>query len=157
MRIQIGSANNTNNPGGKKGKTNIPPHPGLIKKKLTRTMLNNFNCWILHGKSCRNYTKGQLDIEYHILDGMSVSNRNFVIEIKWPPFWIRHFQNHFLVWPLCHFDKWLNFSPGSIIFPRGPINNTVELVQIMVWCGTGDRSLSEVMMTRLTDVSSNSK
>ena len=42
------------------------------------------------------------------------------------------------------FDTKLNF-------PQGPINNTAALVQIMAWRATGDRSLFEVMMTRLTD------
>ena len=33
--------------------------------------------------------------------------------------------------------------------PRGPINNIASLVQIMSWCGPGDKPLFEPMMVRL--------
>ena len=36
-------------------------------------------------------------------------------------------------------------------FPKGPIDNNPALVQIMAWCHTGDKPLSETMLTRFTD------
>ena len=35
--------------------------------------------------------------------------------------------------------------------PKGPIDNDLALVQIMVWCWIGDNPLSEPMLTRFTD------
>ena len=35
--------------------------------------------------------------------------------------------------------------------PRGLINNIPSLVQIMAWCRSGDKSLSEPMMVKFTD------
>ena len=35
--------------------------------------------------------------------------------------------------------------------PKGPINNTPALVQIMAWRRTGDKPFSEPMMTQLND------
>ena len=35
--------------------------------------------------------------------------------------------------------------------PKGPINNIPALVQIMAWRRTGDKPLSEQMMTQLND------
>ena len=35
--------------------------------------------------------------------------------------------------------------------PKGPINNTPALVQIMAWPRTGDKPLSEPMMTQFND------
>ena len=35
--------------------------------------------------------------------------------------------------------------------PEGPINNIPALVQIMAWRRSGDKPLSESMMTRFTD------
>ena len=35
--------------------------------------------------------------------------------------------------------------------PKGPINNIPALVQVMAWCRTGDKPLSELMMTQFND------
>ena len=35
--------------------------------------------------------------------------------------------------------------------PRGPINNIPALVQIMAWCWSGDKPLSESLMAWFTD------
>ena len=35
--------------------------------------------------------------------------------------------------------------------PKGPINNIPALVQIMAWRRTGDKALSEPMMTQFND------
>ena len=39
----------------------------------------------------------------------------------------------------------LNFAPN------GPINNIPTLVQKMVWCGPGNKPLSEQIVTQFTD------
>ena len=35
--------------------------------------------------------------------------------------------------------------------PRSPIDNKPALVQVMAWCRTGDKPLSEPMMAQFTD------
>ena len=60
-------------------------------------------------------------------------------ETKWPPFSRRHFQIHFREWKCINFDK-----KNSLKFvPKGSINNIPALVQIMAWCRSGDKPLSE--------------
>ena len=42
--------------------------------------------------------------------------------------------------------------PISLKFiPKGPIDNKSSLVQVMAWCQTGNKPLSEPMMTQFTD------
>ena len=36
--------------------------------------------------------------------------------------------------------------------PRGPIDNNPALIKIMGWCQIGDEPLSELMLTRFTDI-----
>ena len=56
----------------------------------------------------------------------------------------QHFQMHLLVW------KCINLIKISLKFiPKGPFNNTPALVQIMAWCQTGNKPLSEPMMVSL--------
>ena len=65
-------------------------------------------------------------------------------ETKWPPFRRWHFHMHFLE---C---KGMNFNSISLKFvPRGQINNTPALVQIMAWLQPGDNPLPEPMMFSL--------
>ena len=62
-------------------------------------------------------------------------------ETKWPTFCSRYFQTHFLEWKL------LILIQISLKFvPRGPLSNNPALVQIMAWCRTGDKPLSEPKM-----------
>ena len=35
--------------------------------------------------------------------------------------------------------------------PKGPINNSTALVQVMAWRQTGDKPLSEPMLTQFTE------
>ena len=66
------------------------------------------------------------------------------VETKWQPFRRRPFQTHFLEW------NCLNSMNISLKFvPKGQINNIPALVQIMAWCRTDDKPLSEPMMVRL--------
>ena len=55
-------------------------------------------------------------------------------ETKWPPFCRRHFQIHFLLWKLLHFDS--NFT-------NGPIKNHPALVLVTVWQWATTKPLSE--------------
>ena len=54
--------------------------------------------------------------------------------------------------------QWVNLTVRIFIrislkfVPKGPINNKSALVQIMAWCRSGDKPLSEPMMVYLTDV-----
>ena len=51
----------------------------------------------------------------------------------------------------------LNENDGILIplslkfIPRSPINNKPALVQVMAWRQTGDKPLSEPMLTQFTD------
>ena len=47
------------------------------------------------------------------------------------------------------FCIWIRISPQFV--PMGPINNIPALVQIVVWHRSGDKPLSEPMLTRFTD------
>ena len=63
---------------------------------------------------------------------------------KWTPFRRQHFQMHFLEW------KFLNFDSNFTEVPKCPIDNKWALVQIMSRCQTGDKPLSEPMLTQFT-------
>ena len=43
----------------------------------------------------------------------------------------------------------IQFSPKLV--SAGSIDNKAALVQVMAWCGTGDESLAEPMLTQFTD------
>ena len=65
---------------------------------------------------------------------------------KWPPFTRRHFQMHFHEW------KALYLIRISLKFvPNGPINNIPALIQIMARRQSGDKPLSQSMLTQFTD------
>ena len=64
-------------------------------------------------------------------------------ETKWPPFSWR-FQVHFLEWKFMNFH-W-NFTEVCL---KGPINTIPALVQIMAWCRSCAKTLSEPMMVSL--------
>ena len=46
--------------------------------------------------------------------------------------------------------KMLEFRISLKFVPKGPINNILALVQIMAWCPSGDKPLSEPMMVSLS-------
>ena len=51
-----------------------------------------------------------------------------------------------------HFSWWYQWVPIKILLkfvPKGPINNILELVQIMAWCWSGGKPLSEPVMVSL--------
>ena len=53
--------------------------------------------------------------------------------------------NQFPLWKLLYFYILLKFVP------RGPIENIPALVQIMVWCRSGDKPSSEPAMAKFKD------
>ena len=55
----------------------------------------------------------------------------------------RHFQNAFPQMKMNFDEDFTGFGP------KGPINNTPALVQIMAWCRPGGKPLSEPMMVSL--------
>ena len=62
-------------------------------------------------------------------------------ETKWLPYCRQHFQSDFLIWELFLVDQvTLKYDP------MGSINNKLELVQIMAWCWTGNKPLSEPVL-----------
>ena len=54
----------------------------------------------------------------------------------------RHFQMHFYQWHILYFDS--NFTKFVL---KGPIDNKLALVQVMAWQWSGDKPLSETMVT----------
>ena len=46
-------------------------------------------------------------------------------------------------------NVWISIKLSLKFVPKGPINNIPALVQIMAWCRSGDKPLSEPMMVSL--------
>ena len=61
---------------------------------------------------------------------------------KWQPFRRRHFQMHFHEWQIKISLKFI---------PKGPIDNKSSFVEVMAWRRTGDKPLTEPMLTQFTD------
>ena len=67
--------------------------------------------------------------------------------MKWPSFHKRHFQIY------SHNEKCCILIRISWKFvPKGLIDNKSALVQVMAWCQTSDRPLSEPMLSQFTDI-----
>ena len=58
----------------------------------------------------------------------------------------RHFKRIFL-----NENVWILINISLKFVPKGPINNISALIQIMAWRLTGDKPLSEPMMTQFND------
>ena len=50
-----------------------------------------------------------------------------------------------------HENQFILFQISVTFVANGPINDKPALVQIMAWCQTGDKPLSEPMIALLTD------
>ena len=61
----------------------------------------------------------------------------------------RHFPDDIFKWIFLNENVWILTNILLKFVPRGPINNTPTLVQIMAWRRPGDKPLSETMMARL--------
>ena len=48
--------------------------------------------------------------------------------------------------------KLFYFNSNLMKFPKGLFNKKPALIQITKWCGSGDKSLSELMMTKFNDM-----
>ena len=61
----------------------------------------------------------------------------------------RHFADDIFKCIFLNQNVWILIKISLKFFPKGPINNTPALVQIMAWRRPGDKPLSEPMMVRL--------
>ena len=52
-------------------------------------------------------------------------------------------------WVFLNEDVWISIKISLKFVPKDPINNFPSLVQIMAWCRSGDKPLSEPMMVSL--------
>ena len=63
----------------------------------------------------------------------------------------RHFAEDIFRCIFCNENVWILIKILLNFVPKGSINNIPVLVQIMSWRRTGDKPLSEPMLTRFTD------
>ena len=61
----------------------------------------------------------------------------------------RHFADDTFKCIFLNEDVRISIKISLKFVPKGPINNIPALVQIMAWCGPGDKPLSEPMVVRL--------
>ena len=61
----------------------------------------------------------------------------------------RHFADAIFKCTFLNENVWILIKISLKFVPKGPINNTPSLVQIMAWCRPGDKPLYEPMMARL--------
>ena len=64
-------------------------------------------------------------------------------ETKWPPF---YFSEDIFKCTFLNENVWILINISLRLLPKGQINNIPALVQIMAWCWSGDKPLSEPMM-----------
>ena len=62
----------------------------------------------------------------------------------------RHFADAIFKCIFLNENIWIPIKKSLKFVPKGPINNTPSLVQIMAWRRPGDKPLSEPMMVSLT-------
>ena len=109
--------------------------------------------WGIHRDRWIPRTKGQLRGKcFHLMTSSWYSQTLFYIfwllfpGAKWPPFRRRCFRM------LFHELKVFYLIDISLKFvPKGPIGKTPVLVQIMAWCRIGDKSLSELNLSRFAE------
>ena len=63
----------------------------------------------------------------------------------------RHFADDVFKCNFLNENVWILIKISLKFVPKGPINNIRALVWIMVWHRTGDKPLSESMMTKFND------
>ena len=61
----------------------------------------------------------------------------------------RHLADNIFKCIFLNEDGWIPIKISLKFVPKGRINNTPALIQIMAWCRPGDKPLSEPMMVRL--------
>ena len=60
-----------------------------------------------------------------------------------------HFPDDIFQWIFLNENVWILIKISLKFVLKRPINNIPALVQIMAWCQTGHKPLSEPMMVRL--------
>ena len=60
-----------------------------------------------------------------------------------------HFPDNIFKCIFLNESIWISIEISLKFVPKGPINNIPALVQIMAWCRTGDKPLSETMLVCL--------
>ena len=63
----------------------------------------------------------------------------------------RHFTDDVFKCNFSNENVWISIKSSLKFVPQGPVNNIPALVQVMAWCRTGDKPLSEPMMTHFND------
>ena len=63
----------------------------------------------------------------------------------------RHFADDMFKWIFLNENVWIPIEISLKFVPKGPINNIPALIQKMAWRQTGDKPLSEPMMTQFND------
>ena len=63
----------------------------------------------------------------------------------------RHFADDILKCNFLNENVWIPIQNSLKFVPKGPFNNIPALVQLMAWRRTGDKPLSEPMMTKFND------
>ena len=63
----------------------------------------------------------------------------------------RHFADDIFKCIFFNENVWISIKISLKFVPKGPINNIPALVRIMAWRRTGDKPLSEPMMTQYND------
>ena len=63
----------------------------------------------------------------------------------------RHFADNVFKCNFLNENVWIPIKMSLKFVPKGPINNIPALVQKMAWRQTGDKPLSEPMMTQFND------
>ena len=137
-----------------------------------RLVFLNENCYIFIQISVIFVTEGQLTINHHQFryglmlnpcqaiiwakDGLDYCHRSCVTQPPWvntlrPRQDGRHFADNTFnrIFVNENVRIWIKFSMKFV--PKGPINNIPALVQIRAWRRTGDKPLSEPMMTQFND------
>ena len=95
------------------------------------------------------------EYEYHFLIFYHavLEQRGNMDYLQLIPPWIKCLQFKDGIFKSIYLNEkaWLSIKIPLKFVPKGPINNSPALVQIMAWRRPGDKPLSEPMMTRFTD------
>ena len=79
--------------------------------------------------------------------GVHIKQKRWLISpwTKWPSFRRRHFK--------CIYMKgiFISIRMSRKFVPKGQIDNKSAFVRVMAWRGTGDKPLSESMLSQFTD------
>ena len=88
---------------------------------------------------------------FNSLKLIGVSQLDIVLNILRPRQNRRHFTDDVFKCNFLNENGWISIKSPLKFVPQGPIYNIPALVQIMAWRRTGDKPLSEPMMTHFND------